>query len=239
MIEVGPADHLSVRGQRLLVLSDVDRTFLGSPPVRAVRSANVSVYAGDYLSIMGRSGSGKSTLLNLMGLLDGLTSGSINFAGSDVGDMSDRQRSELRSKHIGFVFQTFQLLPHRSATENVALGLLYQRTSRQLRRPAALEALTRVGLRHRAEAFPKQLSGGEQQRVAIARAIAGRPDLLLCDEPTGNLDVPSGEVILDLLDSLNSDGITVIVVTHDPDAAIRTRRHLVMTDGFVREKASR
>ncbi|HET9894334.1 MAG TPA: ABC transporter ATP-binding protein [Streptosporangiaceae bacterium] len=193
------------------------------------------VDAGDYVSLMGRSGSGKSTLLNLIGLLDKPTAGSVIFAGHDTRHLSDRAMSRLRARAIGFVFQAFNLLPHRSAEENVVLALLYQRVSSQSRIHMARNALERVGMLDRAHAFPAQLSGGEKQRVAIARAVAGRPTLVLCDEPTGNLDVPTARVVLDLLGSLRDDGLAVITVTHDPQVASRAGRHLIMDDGQVRE----
>jgi len=227
-----------VPGSELLMLSGAGRTYDGVPPVRAVRSASLSIDSGDYVSLMGRSGSGKSTLLNLMGLLDWPTAGSVFFTGIDTRKMSDRQASALRSRCIGFVFQTFNLLPHRTAADNVALTLLYRRVPRASRMFLAHRALDRVGLLDRADALPSQLSGGEQQRVAIARAVAGHPALLLCDEPTGNLDVPTAQAVLRLLESLHDDGIAVIIVTHDPQVAARARRHLVMSDGAIWEEPS-
>jgi putative ABC transport system ATP-binding protein len=185
---------------------------------------------------MGRSGSGKSTLLNLMGLLDRPTSGTVLFADIDTRRLPDRKVSELRASNIGFVFQNYNLIPQRTAAENVALGLLYQRVPRSRRVGLALRALERVGLGHRSAALPGQLSGGERQRVAIARAVAGRPGLLLCDEPTGNLDAANSAAVLDLLESLRADGIAVVVVTHDGDVAARSRRHLVMADGKLSEE---
>ncbi len=221
--------------EALVTLSAADRIYDGHPPVRAVRSATLRIETGDYVSLMGRSGSGKSTLLNLIGLLDKPTAGSVIFAGHDTRGLSDLAMSRLRAKAIGFVFQAFNLLPHRSAEENVVLGLLYQRVPAQRRINMARKALHRVGMLDRASAFPTQLSGGEKQRVAIARAVAGRPALLLCDEPTGNLDVPTAQVVLNLLGSLHEDGLAIITVTHDPEVASRAGRHLVMDDGQVRE----
>jgi putative ABC transport system ATP-binding protein len=220
----------------LLFLDRAERTYGGAPPVRALRPATLAVFAGDYVSLMGRSGSGKSTLLNLMGLLDRPTAGSVAFTGTDTRNIPDRQMSALRAGSIGFVFQTFNLIPHRTAAENVALGLAYQRVPRSERIPLALQALDRVGILHRAGALPGQLSGGEKQRVAIARAVAGRPALLLCDEPTGNLDTASASTVLGLLDSLNGDGIAVVIVTHDSGVAARARRHLAIADGVITEK---
>jgi len=220
----------------LLFLDRAERTYGGAPPVRALRPATLAIFAGDYVSLMGRSGSGKSTLLNLMGLLDRPTAGSVAFTGTDTRNIPDRQMSALRANHIGFVFQTFNLIPHRTAAENVALGLAYQRVPRSERIPLALQALDRVGMLHRAGAQPGQLSGGERQRLAIARALAGRPALLLCDEPTGNLDTTSARAVLDLLDSLNGDRIAVVIVTHDPGVAARTHRHLAIADGVITEE---
>lgn len=223
----------------LLALVDVERTYKGPPPVTALLPTNLSIQAGDSVSLMGRSGSGKSTLLNLMGLLDQPTSGTVRFAGLDTSSLSDRKISAVRANSIGFVFQSFNLIPQRTATENVILGLIYQGVPHSERGSLALQALDRVNMRHRSSALPAHLSGGERQRVAIARAIAGRPALLLCDEPTGNLDAANSAAVLDLLDSLRADGITVVVVTHDIDVAARSHRHLVMTDGRVREEPAR
>jgi len=219
----------------LLSLAAAERSYPGSPPVAALRPADLCIGPRDYVSLMGRSGSGKSTLLNIMGLLDRPSAGSVIFAGTDTEQMPDRQVAGLRAQHIGFVFQSFNLLPQRTATDNVALGLLYQRVPRSHREQIARGTLDRVGLSHRVAAFPGQLSGGEKQRVAIARAVAGRPALLLCDEPTGNLDAASATSVLDLLDGLRDDGIAVVIVTHDPDVAARADRHLVMSDGTVRD----
>jgi putative ABC transport system ATP-binding protein len=221
----------------LLELRAVERTYAGAPPVRAVQAASFKIGQGDHVSLTGRSGSGKSTLLNLMGLLDRPTAGSVTFTGTDTRHIPDRKLSELRACGIGFVFQTFNLIPQRSAAENVAIALMYQQVPASERRSLALRALDRVGMVHRAHARPGQLSGGERQRVAIARAVAGRPRLVLCDEPTGNLDEANSGAVLDLLDSLNADGIAVVVVTHDAGVAARARRHLLMADGVVRDQA--
>jgi len=220
----------------LVVLSAVERTYQGIPPVHALRSANLSIGREDYVSLSGRSGSGKSTLLNLIGLLDKPTAGSIMFNGIDTSVITDRQASVLRSKNIGFVFQSFNLLPNRTASENIALALLYQKVPKSSRMILAQRALDRVGVLDRAGAFPGQLSGGEKQRVAIARAVAGQPALLLCDEPTGNLDTSTTRNVLDLLDSLHEEGIAVVIVTHDFEVAERARRHFVMTDGVISEQ---
>jgi putative ABC transport system ATP-binding protein len=222
----------------LLELHGVERTYEGSPPVRAVKATSLRIGQGDHVSLMGQSGSGKSTLLNLMGLLDRPTAGSVAFAGTDTRHIPDRDLSRLRASGIGFVFQTFNLIPHRTAVENVALALMYQQIPVSERKILALQALDRVGILHRAHALPGQLSGGEKQRVALARAVAGRPGLVLCDEPTGNLDQANSAAVLDLLDSLNADGIAVVIVTHDTGVAARALRHLVMADGVIREQPS-
>jgi putative ABC transport system ATP-binding protein len=219
----------------LVELHEVERVYAGSPPVHAVRRTTLRIDAGDYVSLMGRSGSGKSTLLNLIGLLDKPTAGEVRYSGSDTAQLPDHKIAALRGRYIGFVFQGFNLLAQRTAVENAGLSLIYQGVPLRARNQLAEEALSRVGLAHRAQAFPNQLSGGEQQRVAIARALAGRPDVLLCDEPTGNLDVGSAGVVLDLLDGLNEAGLAIVLVTHDPTVAARACRHLSMADGIASE----
>jgi len=203
--------------------------------VEAVRDATLRVDEGDYVAVVGPSGSGKSTLLSVIGCLDRPTSGRYRLTGIDVGDLSDGELAALRGRRVGFVFQAFHLLQHRSALENVEVGLLYNRTPRKRRRWMAREALERVGLGHRLEFPPRHLSGGEQQRVAIARAIAPRPSLLLCDEPTGNLDSKTSEAILGLFDELQADGLTLMVVTHDPQVSRHAHRVVEIVDGIVSE----
>ena len=219
-------------------LEGVTRTFPGSPPVEAVKDADLTVAAGDYVTIVGPSGSGKSTLLHILGCLDAPTSGVYRLLGLDVGDLSDGLRTSLRGTEIGFVFQSFHLLPYRSVLENVMTGLVYNRTPRRVRRQRAADALERVGLGHRMDFTPRQLSGGEKQRVAIARAIAPKPSLLLCDEPTGNLDTKTTASILDLFDELRSDGLTLIVITHEQAVSQRAERRVDITDGILVEAAS-
>ena len=219
-------------------LESVTRTFPGSPPVEAVKNAHLSVASGDYVTIVGPSGSGKSTLLHILGCLDAPTSGAYRLLGLNVGDLSDGERTSLRGSEIGFVFQSFHLLPYRTVLENVTTGLVYNRTPRRTRRARAAEALSRVGLSHRMDFTPRKLSGGERQRVAIARAIAPQPSLLLCDEPTGNLDSRTTASILDLFDELRSDGLTLMVITHEEAVSRRAERRVDITDGVLVEAAS-
>lgn len=217
-------------------LEGVSRTFAGSPPVEAVRDANLSVASGDYVAIVGPSGSGKSTLLHILGCLDTPTSGTYRLLGRDTGKLSDGLRTSLRGSEIGFVFQAFHLLPYRSVLENVMAGLVYNRTPRRERKQRAQEALERVGLAHRIGFTPRKLSGGERQRVAIARAIAAQPTLLLCDEPTGNLDTKTTISLLDLFDELRTDGLTLMVITHEERVSQRADRRIEMIDGALTEE---
>jgi putative ABC transport system ATP-binding protein len=201
--------------------------------VTALRQADLTVHMGQYLAITGRSGSGKSTLLNILGLIDRPTEGTYRIDGHDTVAMPESTRTALRASRIGLVFQAFHLLPHRSAEENVALGLLYKGLPARLRRRAARTALDRVGLAHRVGAPPAHLSGGEQQRVAIARALVSEPALLLCDEPTGNLDTATAGQILDIVDDLHRDRLTVVVITHDARVGDRAECVVSITDGVV------
>ncbi len=217
----------------LVELEAVTKTYGADPPVRALRDATLSIDRGDWLAVVGPSGSGKSTLLHIMGLLDRPSTGRYLLDGTDVGALADRQRAGVRSRDIGFVFQTFHMMSHRSVTENVMLADVYRRGSRRDRRDRALRALEQVHLAHRRDYLPSRLSGGERQRVAIARAILGEPQLLLCDEPTGNLDVATGATILDLFGEMYREGLTIVMITHDDDVATRARRRVRIVDGRI------
>lgn len=217
----------------LIRLDRAAKVYSGPSPVTALKPATLTVDQGEYVAVVGRSGSGKSTLLNIIGLLDKPTSGSYELLGNEVAAMSDVERTSLRARQIGFVFQTFHLLPYRTALENVAMALLYTHRDRRERRWIASRTLDAVGLQHRTLAIPTTMSGGERQRVAIARAIVSEPALLLCDEPTGNLDSTSAADVLDLIEHLNKQGTTVMLITHDKGVAARAHRTLVISDGFV------
>ena len=208
------------------------RTYLrGSIAVPVLEAVDLELAEGEWLAVLGPSGSGKSTLLNILGLLDRPDAGVYELAGEDVSDLGDTRRAELRNRRIGFVFQSFNLLPRTSALENVAAPLLYRGIRRAARLTQALDALERVGLADRADHDPTELSGGQLQRVAIARALVGEPALLLADEPTGNLDSRSGAEVLELFAALHRAGTTVLMITHDPVVASRAQRRLVLDAG--------
>ncbi|MBB5782317.1 ABC transporter ATP-binding protein [Nonomuraea jabiensis] len=220
----------------VIELAGVSREFVADPPVRALSEVHLRVEPGDYVAIIGPSGSGKSTLLNILGLLDRPTSGSYRLDGVETTTLRDGARTRLRGTRIGFVFQSFHLLSHRTVVENVMLAEVYGRRPRTGRRARAERALEQVGMSQRAAFVPDRLSGGERQRVAIARALMARPALLLCDEPTGNLDSRNTGAILDLFDGLRAGGLTVLVITHEAEVSARAERRVRIGDGVLTEE---
>ena len=218
----------------MIRLENIRRTFsVGDQIVAALNDVSLDIAAGEYLSIMGPSGSGKSTMLNLIGLLDRPTSGKYLFDGMDVTRLSDAEQAGVRREKIGFVFQFFHLIPRLTATENVELPMMLSGISNEARRARSLKLLDELGLAQRARHKPDQLSGGQRQRVAIARATIMNPRILLADEPTGNLDRASGMEVISLLEKLNTDGMTLILVTHDPEIGKRANRQVHMLDGGI------
>ena len=216
----------------LLKLTDICKDYRqGREPVRVLKNVNLTVEQGDYLAIMGPSGSGKTTLMNIIGCLDVPTSGSYELSGRDLKDLRDDDLADIRNQHIGFVFQSFHLLPKMNALDNVALPLLYADVPLQERRSRAAEALKAVGLEERMDFYPNQLSGGQCQRVAIARAMVGKPDILLADEPTGALDTKSGEQIMEIFRRLSDEGMTIIMITHEPSIADHADKTYRILDG--------
>ncbi|MFH8567740.1 ABC transporter ATP-binding protein [Streptomyces sp. NPDC017993] len=227
----GPADPAGRPPGHVIELTGVTKEYPGG--VAALRGVDLRVVRAELLAIVGPSGSGKSTLLHIIGTLDRPTAGSVTIAGHDIASLTDRRLSALRARHIGFVFQSFHLVPGISARDNVAEGLLYSGLPRAERRRRAADALDRVGLADRMTHRPHELSGGQKQRVAIARAVVGEPDLLLADEPTGALDSASGAAVMALLHDLNKEGATIAVITHDSDIAAQLPRQVRIRDGQV------
>jgi len=229
-----PATPVTVDSPPMYRLKGVERRYLkGEAEVAALRGVTLEIPAGEFVCIEGPSGSGKSTLLQLLGALDTATAGTVQMDGQELGSAGDDVLTGIRSKRIGFVFQQFNLIPTLSASENVALAMAPHHPSKAEREDRAKELLTRVGLGHRLEHLPSRLSGGEQQRVAIARALANEPEVIVADEPTGNLDSESAGEVMSILRELQKDGVTVIIATHDPEVAQHANRHLKLRDGLV------
>jgi putative ABC transport system ATP-binding protein len=219
---------------RLIRLQDITRVFhVGGEEVRALRGVSFGISRGEWVAIIGQSGSGKTTMMNILGCLDTPSSGSYFLNGKDVARMSDDELAVIRNKEIGFIFQTFQLLPRETALANVELPLVYRGTGARERRERAKAALQKVGLSHRMHHKPNELSGGQRQRVAIARALVSEPSMLLADEPTGNLDSATGEEIVRLFEELHKAGHTLVLVTHEPKLAARCPRAVRLSDGNV------
>jgi len=234
MCRAGPEFWL---GLAVIELRDLWRTYqVGDSEVHALHGVDLTIDKGDYLAVVGPSGSGKSTLLNILGCLDRPSSGSYTFGDRDVSGFTDLERTRLRQNEIGFVFQFFHLLPRLTAQANVELPMLFAGVGRAERRRRASDALLSVGLADRMHHRPDQLSGGQRQRVAIARAVVMDPGLMLADEPTGNLDKASASEVMDLLDAMNRDGQTVVLVTHDPEVATRATSKIRMDDGEIVER---
>ena len=218
----------------MIELRQLCRSFLlGDQAVQALDNINLSIRAGEYISVMGPSGSGKSTLLNVLGLLDMPDSGQYLLQGTDTTLLTDNERARFRRQHIGFVFQSYHLVPRLTAQENIELPLVLAGVAPQQRKPKVAAILAQLGLTERASHLPNQLSGGQRQRVAIGRAIVMQPHLLLADEPTGNLDSQSGSDVVNILEQLNQQGITLLVVTHDPALGQRAQRQIRMVDGRI------
>lgn len=228
---------MSATGHPVLEFRDVTRTYPGPPEVTALRECSMTISSGDFVTICGPSGSGKSTWMGLAGLLDRPTTGSVLVNGVDVTGLAEASRAALRGQWLGLVFQSFHLMPHRTVVQNIALAGMYAGVPSQQRRERADQIAHRVGLGHRAHALARTLSGGEMQRTAIARALMGDPLLVLCDEPTGNLDSGNSAAVMSLLHELNDDGTTIVVITHDPEIAASGSCRLRVRDGRMGQDA--
>ena len=221
----------------ILELKDICKDYIqGKMVIPVLKHIDFQMEQGEYVAIMGPSGSGKTTLMNIVGCLDQATSGQLFLDGQDISKCTENEMSDLRLKKIGFVFQNFQLLSRQTALENVELPLTYAGVAKKERRERALQALTRVGLEDRVTFQPNQLSGGQKQRVAIARALVNRPKILLADEPTGALDSKSGAQVMELFQKLNDEGVSVLMITHDPEIAAHAKRVVMIRDGELQEK---
>lgn len=221
----------------VIVTKNLSKTYgRGDLKVTALKETNISIQKGDYIAIMGPSGSGKSTFMNLLGCLDTPSTGKLYIEGTDVSTLTDNQLAKIRRQKIGFIFQKYNLIPTLNALENATLAMSFNRIGSKERIERAKNLLDMVGLSHRINHKPSELSGGEQQRVAIARALANNPSIILADEPTGNVDTKSGNNIMKVLEYINNKGETIIIVTHDPNVAKRARRILRIQDGIVSEE---
>ncbi|MFW5438257.1 ABC transporter ATP-binding protein [Paenibacillus apiarius] len=230
-------EHAASGSCVLISIRDVRKSYrMGSEEVTILRGINLEIRQGDFVAIIGPSGSGKSTLMNVIGCLDTPSSGNYTLDGMEVSGLSDNKLAEVRNRKIGFIFQSFHLLPKLSAVENVELPLIYRGLSNKERREAAIQALQQVGLDGRMGHRPSELSGGQQQRVAIARALAAHPPILLADEPTGALDTRTGKEVLGLIEELNNAGHTIVLITHDLEVAARAKRVVFMNDGILTEE---